>query len=90
MIKPAIGPVHADLLRTLPMLLVTAQDSGGRAWASALVGSPGFLSVGDDPSLLLISSARLLGDGKQAGCAGQSACARLMPLPASKCFLSCL
>ncbi|KAI7838544.1 hypothetical protein COHA_007687 [Chlorella ohadii] len=44
MIKPAIGPVHADLLRTLPMLLVTAQDSGGRAWASALVGSPGFLS----------------------------------------------
>lgn len=64
MIKPAVGPVHADVLSKLPMLLVTAHDGSGRLWASALVGSPGFLSVAAaDPSLLNISSARLLGDG---------------------------
>ncbi|PRW50820.1 pyridoxamine 5 -phosphate oxidase [Chlorella sorokiniana] len=64
MIKPAIGTLHADLLSALPMLLVSAGDSGGRLWASALVGSPGFLSVSAaDPSLLQISSARLLGGG---------------------------
>lgn len=75
MIKPAVSPVHADVLSKLPILLVTAHDGSGRLWASALVGSPGFLSVAAaDPSLLNISSARLLGDGERA------ACAALLPL----------
>lgn len=75
MIKPAINTVQADLLRQLPLLLVTAHDAEGQAWASALVGSPGFLSAAPDPSLLTISKARLLGDGKP-GAHPKPACQR--------------
>ncbi|KAL4458927.1 hypothetical protein ABPG75_013792 [Micractinium tetrahymenae] len=77
MIKPAVNAVQGDLLRQLPLLLVTGSDAAGRTWASALVGSPGFVSVAPDPSVLRISSARLLGDGaltllpgQQVGCLG--------------------
>ncbi len=70
MIKPAINAVQAALLRQLPMLLVTAHDGDGQAWASALVGPPGFVSVASDPSVLTISAARLLGDGECARARG--------------------
>ena len=70
MIKPALSAPHADLLRQLPLLLVTAFDGAGRLWASALVGSPGFVGVASDPSLLCITSTRLLGDGEAAAAWG--------------------
>lgn len=64
MIKPAVSGVQADLLRQLPLLLVTATDAAGQTWASALVGPRGFVSAAPDPSVVTISAAHLLGDGE--------------------------
>lgn len=82
MIKPAVTPPQAEVLRQLPMLLVTMYDRSGRLWASALTGSPGFLGAQPDPSVLSICSARLLGDG-----APPLGLPSALPRPASLCCM---
>lgn len=65
MIKHSVGNTQAELLQKLPLFLVTAVDGADRVWASALFGAPGFVHVhAEDPSLVCISNARLLDNGK--------------------------
>lgn len=57
------GQAHADLLRRLPLLLLSVPDASGRPWASALFGEPGFVSPLADSALVQVSDARLLDAG---------------------------
>ena len=66
MIKPSLDADKANLLCQLPLFLITAQDGAGRLWATALLGTPGFLSVGSYPSLLRVSKAAPLHQGARS------------------------
>lgn len=77
LIRDHVPDEHKDLYARLPMLLIGALDGSGRPWASAVFGSPGFVST-PDPTTLSIAAgplpgdplADVLGNGRRVGVLG--------------------
>jgi predicted pyridoxine 5'-phosphate oxidase superfamily flavin-nucleotide-binding protein len=61
---------HRDFYASLPMLIASARDRGGRPWASMLYGAPGFVSSPDETTLVVTGVPELedpLHDGLASG-----------------------
>ena len=52
-IRAGMPPVAAEFLAAQPMVVLAAADGDGRLWASGLTGTPGFVRVADDTSIVL-------------------------------------
>lgn len=52
-IRAGVPPVAAEFLAAQPMVVLAAADGDGRLWASALTGTPGFVRVADETSIVL-------------------------------------
>ncbi|WP_051027188.1 pyridoxamine 5'-phosphate oxidase family protein [Nocardia higoensis] len=52
-IRTGVPSVAADFLAAQPMAVLAAADGDGRLWASALTGTPGFLRVTGDTSIVV-------------------------------------